>query len=96
VDVLVVDPDVGESAYGDAPGADIAAHLARHGCQVQVITQAREGRSTGAVIVDYATAQHAELIVMGGYGHSRWREQVLGGATRAVLDQTGLPVLFAH
>jgi nucleotide-binding universal stress UspA family protein len=96
VDVLVVDPEVGESAYGDAPGADIAAHLARHGAQVQVVTQSREGRSTGAVIVDYATARHAELIVMGGYGHSRWREQVLGGATRAVLAQSGLPVLFAH
>jgi nucleotide-binding universal stress UspA family protein len=96
IDVLVVDPDVGETAYGDAPGADIAAHLARHGAQVQVVTQSRDGRSTGTVIVDYATAQHAELIVMGGYGHSRWREQVLGGATRAVLEQSTLPVLFAH
>lgn len=96
VDVLVVDPDIGETAYGDAPGADIAGHLARHGAQVQVVTRSREGRSTGTVIVDYARDQHAELIVMGGYGHSRWREQVLGGATRAVLAQSGLPVLFAH
>ena len=96
VDVLVLDPEVGEFGHGQQPGADIAAHLARHGAQVQVVTQSREGRSTGAVIVDYATAQHAELIVMGGYGHSRWREQVLGGATRAVLAQSGMPVLFAH
>lgn len=96
VDVLVVDPEIGETAYGDAPGADIAGHLARHGAQVQVVAQAREGRSTGAVIVDYATAQRAELIVMGGYGHSRWREQVLGGATRGVLEQATIPVLFSH
>ncbi|HEU0153519.1 MAG TPA: universal stress protein [Arenimonas sp.] len=96
IDVLVVDPEVGETAYGDAPGADIAAHLARHGAQVQVVSQARDGRSTGTVIIDHATAQRADLIVMGGYGHSRWREQVLGGATRAVLEQATLPVLFAH
>jgi len=33
---------------------------------------------------------------MGGYGHSRWREQVLGGATRGVLEQATIPVLFSH
>ncbi len=96
VDVLMVDPDIGETAPGDAPGADIAAHLARHGAQVLVVSQARAGRSTGTVIVDHAAAAHAELIVMGGYGHSRWREQVLGGATRTVLEQSTVPVLFAH
>ncbi|GAB2500015.1 universal stress protein [Arenimonas alkanexedens] len=96
IDVLVIDPDIGETGSGETPGADIAAHLARHGAQVQVFTTSREGRSTGAVIVDHATAHHADLIVMGGYGHSRWREQVLGGATRAVLEQSTVPVLFAH
>lgn len=96
IDVLVVEPEVGENAYGEAPGADIAGHLARHGAQVQVVVQAREGRSTGDVIVGYARDQRAELVVMGGYGHSRWREQVLGGATRRVLAHGELPVLFAH
>lgn len=96
VDVLVLDPEVGEFAHGQQPGADIATHLARHGLQVQVVSMPREGRSTGAAIVDYAAQQRADLVVMGGYGHSRWRQQVLGGTTRTVLEQATMPVLFAH
>jgi nucleotide-binding universal stress UspA family protein len=96
VDVLVLDPEVGEFGHGQQPGADIAAHLARHGLQVQVVSLPREGRSTGAAIVDYAAQQRADLVVMGGYGHSRWRQQVLGGTTRTVLEQATMPVLFAH
>jgi nucleotide-binding universal stress UspA family protein len=96
VHVLVLDPEVGEFGHGQQPGADIAAHLARHGLQVEVVSMPREGRSTGAAIVDYATQQSADLVVMGGYGHSRWRQQVLGGTTRTVLEQAKLPVLFAH
>ncbi|HQZ32009.1 MAG TPA: universal stress protein [Arenimonas sp.] len=96
VDVLVLDPEVGEFGHGQQPGADIAAHLARHGLQVQVVSLPREGRSTGTAITDYATQQQADLVVMGGYGHSRWRQQVLGGTTRTVLHEAGVPVLFAH
>ena len=96
VDVLVLDPEVGEFSHGQQPGADIAAHLARHGLQVQVVSMPREGRSTGAAIIDYAAEQRADLVVMGGYGHSRWRQQVLGGTTRTVLEQTSMPVMFAH
>ena len=96
VDVLMLDPEVGEFAHGQQPGADIAAHLARHGLQVQVVSQPREGRSTGAAIVDHALQQQADLVVMGGYGHSRWRQQILGGTTRTVLEQATMPVLFSH
>lgn len=96
VDVLVLDPDVGEFAHGQQPGADIAAHLARHGLEVDVVSLPREGRSTGQAIVDHAVQQRADLVVMGGYGHSRWRQQVLGGTTRTVLEKAAMPVLFAH
>lgn len=96
VDVLVLDPDVGDFAHGQQPGADIAAHLARHGLQVRVVSLPREGRGTGQAIVDYAKSQQADLLVMGGYGHSRWRQQVLGGTTRTVLETAAIPVLFAH
>ena len=96
IDVLVLDPEVGEFSHGQQPGADIATHLARHGLQVQVVAQSREGRSVGTAIVDHAEQQQADLVVMGGYGHSRWRQQILGGTTRSVLEQATMPVLFSH
>lgn len=96
VDVLCVDPEGGELQHGQQPGADIALHLARHGLQVSVLAKASQGRSVGAVIIDHAAQVRADLVVMGGYGHARWREQLLGGATRSVLEQATMPVLFGH
>ncbi len=96
VDVLVVDPNVGERAHGEEPGADIAAHLARHGLNVQAVMRPSLGASAGVAILDYAKHVGADLIVAGGYGHSRLRERMLGGTTRDLLHTTALPVLFAH
>lgn len=96
IEVLMIDPEPGESRHGELPGADLAAHLARHGRRVSVLSQPREGRSEGAAILRHAAESGAELLVMGGYGHSRWREVVLGGATRSVLDGMRSPVLFSH
>jgi nucleotide-binding universal stress UspA family protein len=96
VDVLAIDPKIGETAHGEEPGADIAAHLARHGVKVQAVARPSLGASTGAAVLDYATQIGADLVVAGGYGHSRLRERVLGGATRDMLHTTTVPVLFAH
>lgn len=96
VDVLVIDPAVGESAHGGEPGADIAAHLARHGLRVEVVTRPRMNFSVAYSVLDYARAVGADLIVAGGYGHSRLREAMLGGTTRELLQTTHLPVLFSH
>lgn len=96
VHVLMIDPEVGEARHGEQPGADIARHLARHGWKVRVVSQPREGRSDGQNLLAYVRDIQAELLVMGGYGHSRWRETVLGGATRSVVEGATTPVLFAH
>ena len=48
------------------------------------------------VILSYAADCAADFIVMGGYGHSRLREFVLGGATRGILESMTVPVLMAH
>jgi nucleotide-binding universal stress UspA family protein len=50
----------------------------------------------GEVLLGMVTAGGADLLVMGGYGHSRAREWVLGGATRHVLQHASLPVLMSH
>jgi nucleotide-binding universal stress UspA family protein len=96
VDVLVIDPVVGEAAHGSEPGADIAAHLARHGLKVEVVTRPSMNFSVAYAVLDHARTVGADLIVAGGYGHSRLREAALGGTTRELLQTTHLPVLFSH
>ncbi len=72
-------------------------HLAWHGIQAIVRHVAREGRPVGAALAEAARDLNAGLLVMGGYGHSRMREVVLGGATRHMLmHPTGCAVLLAH
>ncbi len=96
VDVLVIDPAIGESAHGAEPGAGIAAHLARHGLRVDVVVRPSMNFSVAYAVLDYARAVGADLIVAGGYGHSRLREAMLGGTTRELLQTAHLPVLFSH
>jgi len=96
VEVLVVDPDIGERAHGEEPGADIAAHLARHGLNVEVTMRPGMGFSVAHEIVRHAGRTGARLIVAGGYGHSRLSEFVLGGTTRELVQSTDVPILFSH
>ncbi len=63
-------------------GADIARHLARHDVRAEVIHVPASGRAAQAVIADEARFLGADLVVMGGYGHSRFSEWIFGGVTR--------------
>lgn len=96
VDVLVIDPKIGESAHGGEPGASIATHLARHGLNVEIATRPSMNFSAAHSLLDFAREVGADMLVAGGYGHSRLREAVLGGTTRELLQTTHIPVLFAH
>lgn len=77
-------------------GAEIAAHLARHGVNVTVASVNERHSSDGATILARAAEIEADLIVMGGYGHSRLREVVLGGVTNHILNHHHIPVFMAH
>ena len=77
-------------------GVDIANHLARHGVKVEVkITPAADIGVTDAILSHIADCS-ASMIVMGGYGHSRLREFVLGGVTRGILSTMTVPVFMSH
>ncbi len=80
-----------------ADDTDIARHLARHGVATEIrdIVSAHDG-SVGDILLSRATDESADLIVMGAYGHSRLRELVLGGVSRALLGHMTVPVLMAH
>lgn len=96
VTVLVVEPEQAPEAHGPEPGADIARHLSRHGLRVEVHRAVAPDLSVGDVLLNTVAERGVDLIVMGGYGHSRLREFMLGGATRTLLGQMTAPVLLAH
>ncbi|HUV32063.1 MAG TPA: universal stress protein [Devosiaceae bacterium] len=77
------------------PGADIARHLDRHGVSVELV-HINSDNDTGTALLGKAAELGADLIVMGGYGHSRFREWALGGVTLHILTRTDMPVLVAH
>jgi len=95
VTVALFDAQVGDNGHGEEPGADIALYLARHGVKVEV-QRNRSPIDAGKAILSLATDLNADLLVMGAYGHSRFREVMLGGATRTVLATMTLPVLMVH
>ena len=85
-----------ETVGTELPGADIAQHLARHNLKVDFKRIVANDRDIGNTILSTAADLDSDMIVMGGYGHSRLREFVLGGATRAVLNAMTVPVLMSH
>jgi nucleotide-binding universal stress UspA family protein len=80
----------------EIPGADIAQNLARHGAKAEVREIVAPDVDAGNVILSHAADSSANLMVMGGYGHSRFREFVLGGVTRSILSSMTVPTLMAH
>lgn len=96
VDVLVVDPVIADNRHGQEPGADIATYLARQGLRVRVVARPLMGERAPTVIVRQAVETGADLVVAGGYSHSRMRESILGGATRTLLETCPVLVLLSH
>jgi nucleotide-binding universal stress UspA family protein len=79
------------------PTVDIAEHLSRHALDVSAArTVVSDGLSPADALLDYASDIQADLLVVGGYGHSRTREMILGGVTRDLLHHMTVPVLMSH
>lgn len=96
VDVLIVDPVVGEHRRAEGLGADIAGHLARHGIEVNVVVRPLQRETIATALLRHAVESGAQLLVAGGYGHSRLREWTMGGTTRELMRTICLPILFSH
>jgi len=95
VKVVVFNAERQVNVHGEQPGADIALHLARHGVKVDVLQETTE-QDSGNALLSLAADTFADLLVMGCYAHSRFREILLGGASRTVLESMTLPVLMSH
>jgi nucleotide-binding universal stress UspA family protein len=95
VRLVVVDESM-SVLHEPQPGADIGRHLARHDIDVEVKHIPGSGGTTAMLLMDEARYFGADLIVMGGYGHSRLREWILGGVTRDLIQTTKTPLFMSQ
>ncbi len=96
VHAVLVDPVPSFDGHGAEPGADLAAYLARHGISVTVHRLPSEGRDVASVLMRQATDFDVDLVVMGGFGHSRLRQRIFGGTTLSTVKAHTVPVLMSH
>ncbi|MBX9772836.1 MAG: universal stress protein [Xanthobacteraceae bacterium] len=94
IEIVVVTGERDKS--GEITGANMKRHLARHGINVEIKRIAVGSADVQTAILAHAADAAADFIVMGGYGHSRLREFILGGVTRSILKSMPVPVLMSH
>lgn len=95
VHVVVIDPPTHGPSRSD-PGGLLSQYLARHGVSVEIDVLSKTMPKVSDVLQRHATDADADLLVMGAYGHSRFREAVFGGATREMLEGAKTPLFLAH
>lgn len=87
----------GSGAPMRAPGTDVTATLARHGVNASYAELRNDiDETSGDALLSFAAGEGYDLLVMGAYGHARWKERVLGGVTRTIVDSATVPVLMSH
>ncbi|MET4127625.1 universal stress protein [Roseovarius sp. MBR-6] len=95
VHVVVIDPPTHGPNRSD-PGGLLSQYLARHGVKVEIDVLSKTLPRVSDVLLRHVTDMDADMVVMGAYGHSRFREAIFGGATRYMLERATVPVFMAH
>jgi nucleotide-binding universal stress UspA family protein len=95
VNIAIIDPPTHGPDRSD-PGGALCQMLARHGVQPEVSVLAKTMPRVTDVLSRHVSDQAADMLVMGAYGHSRFRESILGGATRDMLEMAEVPVFMSH
>ncbi len=94
VEILVVATD--KAKREATPGAGLRDHLARHGLKAEIKRVPGADIDVPSAILSYAADNAVDFIVMGGYGHSRLREFILGGVTRSMLKAMTVSTPMSH
>jgi nucleotide-binding universal stress UspA family protein len=95
VNIAIIDPPTHGPDRSD-PGGALCQMLARHGVQPEVSVLAKTMPRVTDVLCRHVSDQATDMLVMGAYGHSRFRESILGGATRNMLEMAEVPVFMSH
>lgn len=91
--VMAVD---GKRERAERDGGEIRRHLARHGLDAALHILPTDGTSDADVVHSFAMRSRADLLAIGGFGHSRVREIILGGVTRGLIAEALVPVMLSH
>jgi len=96
VEIVWVDPKLSAGQSPSRAADEIAASLARCGVNCEAVDAHSSGSGIGAALLERARDHGSDVLVMGGYGQSRFREFIFGGATRDILRSMPIPVLMSH
>jgi nucleotide-binding universal stress UspA family protein len=96
VDLLIVLNEKTKNDKSEIRGVEMAAHLARYDVKVEIEAIPAADIDVANAILSYAADSSATLIVMGGYGHTKLREVILGGVTREMLKSMTVPIFMSH
>ncbi len=93
--ITIIDPPAHGPERSD-PGGALSQMLSRHDVRAEVSVLARTMPRVSDILNRHVGDKDAQMVVMGAYGHSRFREAIMGGATRHMLEVAEVPVLMTH
>ncbi len=96
IKVIWINPQSWREAALTMPVGEVCIALSRHGVKCEATEEVPPSGGVGETLVRYAKDWDADLVVMGCYGHTRFRELVFGGTSRYLLAHMSLPLLMSH
>lgn len=95
-EIVIITVNETDAVSGEASAAGLARHLGRRGLSTRTAGLSAARADIQPTILSLAADESLDLLVMGGYGHSRLQERLLGGVTRAMLEAMTVPALMSH
>ncbi|MGX1324836.1 nucleotide-binding universal stress UspA family protein [Bradyrhizobium sp. USDA 377] len=95
-EILLITINEADAVPGEVSASNLARHLGRRGLSTRTIGLSATRSDIQPTILSLAADEGLDLLVMGGYGHSRLQERLLGGVTRAMLEAMTIPALMSH
>ncbi|UWU71026.1 universal stress protein [Bradyrhizobium sp. NC92] len=95
-EIVIISVNETDAVAGEASAHGLARHLGRRGLTTRIVGRTATRADIQPIILSLAADESLDLLVMGGYGHSRLQERVLGGVTRAMLEAMTVPTLMSH
>lgn len=95
VEVVMFNVNTEPDMRDEGSVTDLAVYLARHGVNVHIL-KPQQAKNIGQALLETGADRGSDLLVLGGYGHTRFRQFLLGGVTRTILNESPLPVLMSH